>query len=70
MVPDRVSQLFLMFLLNQHYVEIDILCDSVPPTVSERNKTVVNTHPRSVRIYQTVGADRKQQSSHHNNVMS
>lgn len=41
MVPDRVSQLFLMFLLKQHYVEIVFLCHLAHPTVSGCNTTVL-----------------------------
>lgn len=36
--------------LKQRYVEIAILCDLAPPTVSERKTNVINTNPKSVTI--------------------
>ena len=39
--------------LKQHYVEIDILDNLAPPTVSEGDTTVVKTNPRSVTMFQT-----------------
>lgn len=36
--------------LKQHYVEIGILYNVVSPAVSECNKTVISTNPRSITI--------------------
>lgn len=44
---------------KHHYVEMSILFDLVPPTVSEVNTNVVNTKPRSGTIVRCTAQDVK-----------
>lgn len=37
-------------LLKQHYVESGIMYNVVSPTVSEYNRTVISSNPRSITI--------------------
>lgn len=56
--------------LKQDYGEILILLCLVPPTVSDRNITVVNTKRRSITIIRgNIHSNFKQNSFHHNSVM-
>ena len=56
--------------LKQYCVEIGILWDLAPPTVSECNTTVVNKIPGLWQlIRRNVGADYKQNASRHDNIL-
>lgn len=56
--------------LKQDYGEILIMLCLVPPTVSDRNITVVNTKRRSITIIRgNIHSNFKQNSFHHNSVM-
>lgn len=52
----------MRFIQKQHYVEMGILCDLTPSTVTECNATVLITNPRSGQIWYNLDADYKQNS--------